>query len=201
LLKYDYNFHIGDALARTLDAKLTLWSRDPHMAAMCVYWMPLRTFAGALMAFLQPLGHPDYAGPLSSALFAAGTVAVIANAGRDLGRNRLSALLAAAAYGVNPVADATQGAGGETTAAAFTPPTTPTRVVQCVGNGERDGSGRAAKCSLPGRLPAPQPARLRLGPPVSGAAAAAQLRVEPAPASSRAPIRPHICAPRLESAP
>jgi 4-amino-4-deoxy-L-arabinose transferase-like glycosyltransferase len=40
---------------------------------------------------------------MSSALFAAGTVTVIAKAGRDLGLNRLSALLAAAAYGVNPV--------------------------------------------------------------------------------------------------
>jgi len=265
-LKYDYHFHIGDALARTLDAKLTLWSRDPHMAAIGVYWMPLPTFAQVpLMAFLQPLGHPDYAGPLSSALFAAGTVAVIAKAGRDLGLNRLSALLAAAAYGVNPVvvyyaangmsesceffflavslwgllrylrdsragsallsgvglaflalskyeavpvvmvivaavllvflprirrdrnaaaldvslfalppilayvfwltynklilgswlaflhvADATQGAGGEATAAAGTPPTTPTPVVQCVGNGAHDGSVQAAKCSLPG---------------------------------------------------
>lgn len=101
------------------------------------------------------------------------------------------------------VADATQGADGETTSAAVTPPTPPW-VVQCGGNGAHDGSVQAAKCSLPGtadfllhNLLGPA----RPGPAVAGAAAAAQLRVEPAPASSRAPIRPHICAPRLESAP
>lgn len=47
------------------------------------------------------------------------------------------------------VADATQGADGETTSAAVTPPTPPW-VVQCGGNGAHDGSVQAAKCSLPG---------------------------------------------------
>lgn len=103
-LKYHYHFTIGDSLARTNDAKAMLFSRDPHAAAIGVYWMPLPTLAQLpFVAILEPLRHVEYAGPLSTAFFGGGTVWVLGKLARDLGLSRLTSFLVALAYGVNPV--------------------------------------------------------------------------------------------------
>ncbi len=100
------------------------------------------------------------------------------------------------------VADATQGAGGETPAAAVTPPTTPTPVVQCVGNGAHDESVQAAKCSLPGTADFLLHNLLAFGPVLLLLVLLLLLSSgwKPTPTSSSAPIRPNMCtSPRVGS--
>ena len=103
-LKYDFHFTIGDALARTADAKNMLFSRDPHAAALGIYWMPLPSLVQIpFVAILEPLHHVEFAGPVTSALFGAGTVAVLARICRDFGLSRSFAFCVAIAYATNPV--------------------------------------------------------------------------------------------------
>ena len=103
-LKYHYHFTIGDSLARTNDAKAMIFSRDPHAAAIGVYWMPLPTVVQLpFVAILEPLRHVEFAGPLSTACFGGGTVLVLGKMCRDLGLSRLTGFLIPLAYAVNPV--------------------------------------------------------------------------------------------------
>jgi hypothetical protein len=103
-LKYRYHFTIGDSLARTNDAKAMIFSRDPHAAAIGVYWMPLPTIVQLpFVAILEPLRHVELAGPLSTACFGGGTVLVLGKMCRDLGLSRLTGFLIPLAYAVNPV--------------------------------------------------------------------------------------------------
>lgn len=103
-LKYTYNFSLGDALARTSDAKSIVWSRDPHFASIGLYWMPLPTLAQVpVMTFLQPLGRPEFAGPLSTAFFGAGTVFALGRIAARLDVGRLFGFLLALAFAVNPM--------------------------------------------------------------------------------------------------
>ncbi len=103
-LKYHYHFAIGDSLARTNDAKAIIFSRDPHAAAIGVYWMPLPTLVQLpFVAILEPLRHVEFAGPLSTAFFGGGTVLVLGRMCRDLGLSRLTGFLIPLAYAVNPV--------------------------------------------------------------------------------------------------
>ena len=103
-LRYHYHFALYDSLARTNDAKEMIFSRDPHAAALGVYWMPLPTVVQLpLLAILEPLRHPDFAGPLSTALFGGGTILVLTRICRDLGLSRVSGFFVSLAYGLNPV--------------------------------------------------------------------------------------------------
>jgi hypothetical protein len=103
-LKYHYHFSIGDALARTTDAKAIIFSRDPHAAAIGVYWMPLPTIVQLpFVAILEPLRHVEFAGPLSTAFFGGGTVVILGKLCRDLGLSRPTGFLLSAAYAFNPV--------------------------------------------------------------------------------------------------
>ena len=103
-LKYHYNFTIFDATARTNDAKEMIFSRDPHAAAIGVYWMPLPTLVQVpLLAILEPLRHPEYAGPLSTAIFGGGTLAVLGRICQDLGLSRLTGFATTLVYGINPI--------------------------------------------------------------------------------------------------
>lgn len=103
-LKYEFNFTLNDALARTADAKFIIFSRDPHAAAIGLYWMPLPTFSqipGLLL--LQPLGIAEFAGPLSTAFWGAGTVLVLGRMSQELGLPRITGFLISLAYAANPV--------------------------------------------------------------------------------------------------
>jgi hypothetical protein len=103
-LKYDLHFTIGDSLARTADAKNMLFSRDPHAAAIGIYWMPLPSLMQLpFVAILEPLHHVEFAGPVTSALFGGGAVVVLARICRDFGLSRSFAFCVAIAYAANPV--------------------------------------------------------------------------------------------------
>lgn len=103
--KYTYNFSLGDALARTLDARLIVSGRDPHAAAIGVYWMPLPTYVQVPLVYvLGFFGRPEFAGPLSTAIWGAGTVLVMGRVARDLGLPRATGFALTVAYALNPVA-------------------------------------------------------------------------------------------------
>lgn len=103
-LRYEMNYSIGDAIARTANAKYMLFARDAHAAALGFVWMPIPTVAQLpLMLILEPLGRPIDAGPISTAMWGAGTVWVIGRMSYDLGLPRATGLAFAAVYGLNPV--------------------------------------------------------------------------------------------------
>lgn len=98
------HFTIGDALARTANAKYIVASRDAHAAALGVDWMPIPVLVQIpLVVVADWFGEPIWAGFISTALFGAGSVLVIARMGRALGLPRASALLYAGVYAFNPV--------------------------------------------------------------------------------------------------
>ncbi len=102
-LLYERHYAIGDSLSRTLSAKLMVLSRDPHLGAVGFYWMPMPTIARIpFVLLLQPLGRPELAGPLTSALFAALTIPVLASVARLLRVPRAGAVVAAI-YALSPV--------------------------------------------------------------------------------------------------
>lgn len=103
-LRYDLNYAIGDALARSANAKYILLSRDPHLAALGFDWMPLPTvFQIPLLPFLEPFGRADFAGPLLTAALMAGTVFLLGRLCRGLGLGFPWHLLLPLAFAVNPV--------------------------------------------------------------------------------------------------
>ena len=103
-LKYRYHFSVNDAISRTNDAKAMILSRDPHAAAIGVYWMPFPTvFQIPFVAILEPLRRVEFAGPASTALLSGGTLVVLGKLGRDLGLSRVTTFLITAAYAINPV--------------------------------------------------------------------------------------------------
>ena len=98
------HFNIGDALARTANAKYLVLSRDPHAAALGVDWMPIPTLAQVPFAYLgEVLGRPTWPGFVSTALFGAGSVHVLGRMGRQLGLPRWTTVLFMLAYAFNPV--------------------------------------------------------------------------------------------------
>lgn len=104
-LLYELNFQIGDALARTANAKYILFSRDAHAAALGFDWMPISVVSQLpIMLVTQPLGIPEATGFLSTALYGAGTVYVLGRLCYDLGLPRLTGFLLALVYASNPVA-------------------------------------------------------------------------------------------------
>jgi 4-amino-4-deoxy-L-arabinose transferase-like glycosyltransferase len=103
-LLYAIDYHIGDALYRTANARFMLQSRDPHLAAVGFVWPPLPVLLQLpFMLVLGPLQHAVVAGPLSTACCGALTVPVIAAICRSLDLSRPLAITLTAAYALNPV--------------------------------------------------------------------------------------------------
>jgi hypothetical protein len=105
-------FQLGDSLARMADAKAMLFSRDPHLAAIGLYWVPLPT-AGQLpfMAILSPLHRAELSGPLATAFVSAVTILVMAKICRALELSRPLAVGFTLVYAFNPIIVYTSGNG------------------------------------------------------------------------------------------
>ncbi|MBV9121025.1 MAG: hypothetical protein JOZ39_09980 [Chloroflexi bacterium] len=68
----------GDGVSRTALASFVIYGRDPHLASIGFDWEPLPSFVQIpLLAILRPFGWQLFAGPLQSAAFMAGAVALL----------------------------------------------------------------------------------------------------------------------------
>jgi hypothetical protein len=94
------------------DARAMLFSRDPHLAAVGLYWMPLPT-VGQLpfMLFLSPLHHAELSGPLACAFVGAITVLVIARICWLLELSKPMSIAYTLVYAFNPIVVYTNGNG------------------------------------------------------------------------------------------
>lgn len=103
-MRYGLDFVIGDAAARSAEAKYVIMSRDAHAAALGFYWMPLPTISQLpLLLGLAPFGQAEFAGPLSTVFWGTGTLLVLSRMCLDLRLPRLTGVLLVAAYALNPV--------------------------------------------------------------------------------------------------
>jgi hypothetical protein len=94
------------------DAREMLFSRDPHLAAIGLYWMPLPT-VGQLpfMLLLSPLHHAELSGPLADAFCGALTVLVLAWVAWSLELSKPVSVLITASYALTPIVAYTNGNG------------------------------------------------------------------------------------------
>jgi len=101
---YGIGYEIGDAIARTAAAQHVVLSRDPHLAAVGFYWMPLPTLSQIpFVLLLGPFGEVRFAGPLTSALWAALSIPVLAAIGRRNGAPPRLTLFLCTVYALSPV--------------------------------------------------------------------------------------------------
>jgi hypothetical protein len=104
-LYHGMHYEIGDAIARTSDARAMLFSRDPHLAAMGFVWLPFPVFAQLpAMLVLSPLNQAGFAGPLTTAIIGVLTVYVVACIARSLNVDRAWAIVITLSFALNPVA-------------------------------------------------------------------------------------------------
>jgi hypothetical protein len=105
-------YEIGDAMARTADARYMLFSRDPHLAAIGMYWMPLPVIGQLpFMLVLSPLHQAVLAGPLATAFAGALSVLVLARICRALDLSRSVAIGFTMVFALNPIMIWTAGNG------------------------------------------------------------------------------------------
>jgi hypothetical protein len=104
IMRYDYAYTPGDALARTAKAVFVAVSRDPHVGAIGFYWPPFPMLIQIpFVLVLKPLGLMDFAGPLTSAVCVGLSLIVLGKICRELGVARPLALLICAFFAANPV--------------------------------------------------------------------------------------------------
>jgi hypothetical protein len=97
-------YEIGDAVSRSSDARIMLFSRDPHLAAVGFVWLPLPVLAQLpLMLVLSPLQHAAYAGPLTTSISGAITALVVARICIQLRLPRWLSIALTVLYAFNPV--------------------------------------------------------------------------------------------------
>ena len=97
-------YEIGDAVARTAAAHHVVLSRDPHLAGVGFYWMPLPTLSQIpFVLLLAPFGQVRFAGPATSALWAALSIPVLAAIGRRNGAPPQLVQLLCTIYAISPV--------------------------------------------------------------------------------------------------
>ncbi len=106
------HLQLGDSIARMNDARAMLYSRDPHLAALGLYWMPLPT-VGQLpfMLILSPLHHAELSGPLACAAVGALTVLVIARICWEVHLSKPLAIAFTLVYAFSPIVVYTNGNG------------------------------------------------------------------------------------------
>ncbi|MCS7002598.1 MAG: hypothetical protein NZ518_07110, partial [Dehalococcoidia bacterium] len=92
----------GDAVARTANAYYSVWSRDPHLAAIGFIWPPLPSLLQAPLVVFPPLAASGFAGGIVSAIGAAIGAAYLLLTVRALGIGRLGSYGALAAYSLHP---------------------------------------------------------------------------------------------------
>jgi hypothetical protein len=101
---YGMNYEIGDAIARTADARYMLFSRDPHLAAVGFVWLPLPVIGQLpFMLVLSPLHQAVFAGPLSTCVAGALVVVVLCRTCRLLRLTRGVSTVLVLCYALNPV--------------------------------------------------------------------------------------------------
>jgi hypothetical protein len=92
LLVFRYNSIQGDALSHVNNGALTMFSRDPHLAAVGFVWNPLPSFLAMPLLLLRPLFpallSKGYAGNIVTAASGAAAVGVLLLILRDWGLNR-----------------------------------------------------------------------------------------------------------------
>jgi len=103
-LLFGLHYVIGDSMVRATNARIMLFGRDPHLAAVGFVWMPLPVLGTLLLTLvLEPFGLALFAGVAGTALVGSLTVVVLARVCNDLGLRRPVAFAISAAYGLNPV--------------------------------------------------------------------------------------------------
>ncbi len=113
------HYAIGDSIARSANAKQMVFSRDPHLAALGLVWPPFPTVVQIpFVLVLEPFGHADLAGPISTSVVMAGTVGLLGRLCRSLGVGRLLTIALVATFAFNPVV-VFNAANGMSEASAF----------------------------------------------------------------------------------
>ena len=103
-LREDLHYAIGDAIARSANAKQMLFSRDPHLAALGLVWPPFPTLVQVpFVLLLEPFGHADLAGPVSTSVVMAATVGLLGRICQAVGLGRALTLALVATFAFNPV--------------------------------------------------------------------------------------------------
>lgn len=104
-LLYVRGYEIGDAVTKTSAAQHVIASRDPHLAAMGFYWMPLPQLSQVPFVWvLSHLGVAQFAGPLTTACWGAAVLPVLAAVARVCATPPQLARLMVVVYAVSPVA-------------------------------------------------------------------------------------------------
>ena len=104
VFRYHFGYAVNDAMARTAKAVYMSASRDPHFGAVGFYWPPLpSTLQIPFVLALKPFGRMDFAGPISSALWASLAAVVLARICREHGLGRPSTLIVSVLFLANPI--------------------------------------------------------------------------------------------------
>lgn len=97
----------ADGLSRVANGYFVLFSRDPHLPAVGFVWNPLPSLALLPLLLFRgvfpSLVRDGFAGDIESALFMAGTVALLASSLARLGLRRLPRLALVALFALHPL--------------------------------------------------------------------------------------------------
>ena len=106
------DFLIGDAAYRTANARTILFSRDPHLAAIGMVWMPLSTLSTLpFTALFEPVGFAWAAGAAMSAAYGAGFAWAMTRMASHLCPSSAAAQVVVAVTLLNPVTVFWMGSG------------------------------------------------------------------------------------------
>lgn len=98
------NYAINDALVRSSNARVILFSRDPHLAALGAVWMPLPVLVQVpVVAVLEPFGLAWASSVIYSASFTVASLALLVALGRRMGLREPLVAVLVILYGFNPV--------------------------------------------------------------------------------------------------
>jgi hypothetical protein len=107
LLVFRGGFIVGDAWSRVGNAAWMITSRDPHLAAIGFVWNPLPSLVilplVAIRGLWDPLVSTGFAANLSSALFMAGAVVVLARIALDLRVRPVVAAIIVGLFALHPM--------------------------------------------------------------------------------------------------
>ncbi len=98
------NYMIGDAAYRVSNARVILFSRDPHLAAIGMTWMPLATLSTLpFTAVLEPFGLGWAAGSIMTGCYGGGTVWMLIKLAHHVDASKIMTALVVCLFALNPV--------------------------------------------------------------------------------------------------
>jgi hypothetical protein len=100
---HDQHLIVFDATSRLAHAYFVLWNNPPKLAAIGFVWAPFSTLVFLPFVAIKPLATSLLALPLTSGVFAAAMMALLARASGFLGMPRWQRLTIVAAFGLNPM--------------------------------------------------------------------------------------------------